>query len=505
VTVGVKRTPDPARVLDEAIAALNRPGADRPLDDVDAALNIAPHDPRLWHVKGLMHREQEQRELAIPALKRAAELAPAEPLIAHGYARTLLEAGLPSVDAFARAMKLTPSNPDVVKGMVSALLAERRAADAMAGMELALQRSPHWVEGHVLLSGLRWAEGERDTFTRSFDRALAENPQSLDLWREQINALVHAEQWDEALKRIETGRATIGDNVVFGVSEAIILAELGQTEIADRLLEPFAEVEAGPLQVRRVRHYLRSGRPEQANELIESWLYRPEGFMFWPYASVGWRMVGDDRWQWLEGDESFIGIYDIAERLPPLDQLAETLRQLHTLSGQPLEQSLRGGTQTDGNLFQRIDPILVQLREAIRTTVAEHVARFPPADERHPLLAPKRNDITFEGAWSVRLHGRGFHANHVHPAGWISSALYIALPPDTGVDEAGILTLGEATAPSFPVDLPPFRTVEPKPGRLVLFPSYMWHGTRPFAEGERMTVAFDVARSDESPSQLAVE
>jgi hypothetical protein len=44
------------------------------------------------------------------------------------------------------------------------------------------------------------------------------------------------------------------------------------------------------------------------------------------------------------------------------------------------------------------------------------------------------------------------------------------------------------------VDLPPFRTIEPKPGRLALFPSYMWHGTRPFAEGERMTVAFDVSR-----------
>ena len=187
-------------------------------------------------------------------------------------------------------------------------------------------------------------------------------------------------------------------------------------------------------------------------------------------------MVDDDRWQWLEGDESFIGIYDIAERLPALDQLSETLRQLHTLSGQPLEQSLRGGTQTDGNLFQRIDPVLVQLREAIRATVAEHVARFPERDERHPLLAPNRDKIHFEGAWSVRLRSGGYHANHVHPAGWISSALYIALPPDAGVAEAGILTLGEARATSFPVDLPPFRTVEPKPGRLALFPSYMGHG-----------------------------
>ena len=40
---------------------------------------------------------------------------------------------------------------------------------------------------------------------------------------------------------------------------------------------------------------------------------------------------------------------------------------------------------------------------------------------------------------------------------------------------------------------PPARLVEPAPGRLVLFPSWLWHGTRPFGDGERLTVAFDVA------------
>ena len=35
--------------------------------------------------------------------------------------------------------------------------------------------------------------------------------------------------------------------------------------------------------------------------------------------------------------------------------------------------------------------------------------------------------------------------------------------------------------------------VEPKPGMLVLFPSYMWHGTIPFSGDQtRMTFAFDL-------------
>jgi hypothetical protein len=80
----------------------------------------------------------------------------------------------------------------------------------------------------------------------------------------------------------------------------------------------------------------------------------------------------------------------------------------------------------------------------------------------------------------------------VHPQGWISSALYVALPPTSGADHAGWFTLGEPDE-RLGLQLGPWRKIEPKLAQLVLFPSWMWHGTVPFAEGERLTVAFDVA------------
>ena len=99
------------------------------------------------------------------------------------------------------------------------------------------------------------------------------------------------------------------------------------------------------------------------------------------------------------------------------------------------------------------------------------------------------------GAWSVRLEQAGFHTDHVHPQGWFSSALYVALPETLGQggeDHAGWLSLGEAR--DLVPGLAPRQLIEPRPGRLVLFPSTMWHGTRPFPQGERLTVAFDIAR-----------
>jgi cytochrome c-type biogenesis protein CcmH/NrfG len=452
-----------------------------------------PQNYRFWHLRGLLQRALGRREEALQSLQRAVRLDPAAPKPAAALATTLYEAGLPSLQAHGAALRLDPANQQLVMGLASALIAEGEPDSAIAGLEQVLHRSPHWVEGHVLLAKLRWAQGEREGFTRSFDDALRILPQSRPLRVYQMAALVHAEQWAALLAAVARGRAAIGDDPEFDIDEAIAFAELGDAKRAEELFAPHVQSNDMSTAVHVIRHYLRTGRPDEAEAVVARWLDKPEAFAFWPYASVTWRMLGDPRWEWLEGDERFVGIYDIADRLPPLDQLAATLRKLHTLSGQPLEQSLRGGTQTDGDIFTHIDPVLVQLREAIRETVAEHAAQLPPRDPRHPLLGPPRAPINFSGGWSVRLQEGGYHANHVHPMGWISSALYVVLPDDLGEDQAGFLTIGDPGAPTLQLDVAAYRTVEPRPGRLVLFPSYSWHGTRPFGTGERITVAFDVA------------
>ena len=174
--------------------------------------------------------------------------------------------------------------------------------------------------------------------------------------------------------------------------------------------------------------------------------------------------------------------------------MAEHLRTLHRGRGEYLDQSVRGGTQTDGPLFSRIDPLIRQVRAAAVTAVENYVRNLPPIDPKHPLLGRPRNRLVrFSGSWSVRLRGGGKHSNHVHPAGWISSALYIALPARAADerDDAGWFTIGDPDE-RLGLSISASRTIEPAPGRLVLFPSYLWHGTIPFYEGERLTIAFDV-------------
>jgi hypothetical protein len=103
-------------------------------------------------------------------------------------------------------------------------------------------------------------------------------------------------------------------------------------------------------------------------------------------------------------------------------------------------------------------------------------------------------DYKIASAWSVRLNGGGFHLNHVHPEGWLSSAFYVRLPKVASGHE-GWLQFGEPGPPTSP-KLDADHLVQPQAGMLVLFPSYMWHGTVPFAGCEkRLTCAFDIVRA----------
>ena len=134
-------------------------------------------------------------------------------------------------------------------------------------------------------------------------------------------------------------------------------------------------------------------------------------------------------------------------------------------------------------------------RRAIDAAVQDYVSALPAADPAHPLLGPGRNGpVLYEGSWSVRLAPQGYHSCHTHNRGWISAVLYVDAPDgaDLGAPPAGHLGLG-TPPPELGLDLPAYDHVAPVPGRLVLFPSHMWHGTVPFDAGERLTIAFDVA------------
>ncbi len=172
--------------------------------------------------------------------------------------------------------------------------------------------------------------------------------------------------------------------------------------------------------------------------------------------------------------------------------LSVELEPLHARAGPPIAQSVHGGSQTRRPLQSLKTPAIAAFFEAIVAPIDAFIARMPN-EARHPFYGRTDKGWRVNGAWSVALKRGGRHASHVHPGGWISSAYYVAVPPSASdaPENAGWFTIG---APPFAARGlgAPLRVIEPVPGRLVLFPSYCWHGTVPFAgEDRRLTVAFD--------------
>jgi len=174
-----------------------------------------------------------------------------------------------------------------------------------------------------------------------------------------------------------------------------------------------------------------------------------------------------------------------------LIDLAAALRRLHTLQTHPIGQSLRHGTQTPVDLRASDDPVIQAFFVAIDGPIKRYLQRLGVGDDA--LRRRNGGGYRLAGCWSVQLAPGGYHAPHVHPEGWLSSACYIDLPPavDAGGHE-GWIGFG---APPFAciVPTPSEHFEKPEPGKLVLFPSYMWHGTVPFGGAKpRLTIAFDL-------------
>ena len=77
--------------------------------------------------------------------------------------------------------------------------------------------------------------------------------------------------------------------------------------------------------------------------------------------------------------------------------------------------------------------------------------------------------------------------------GWISSSYYVQVPKEVegSTTKNGWIQFGQP--PTDISDMSPEHVIEPKAGRLVLFPSYLWHGTLPITEDSpRLTLPFDI-------------
>jgi hypothetical protein len=288
---------------------------------------------------------------------------------------------------------------------------------------------------------------------------------------------------------------------------ASILLELGQIDAAR--VEALEAHRAQPLDPAILEALvgieLTSNRPELAMQLIRPQRLRQPREQRWiAFEATAARMQSDPLHRVLYDYSRLVRVYEL-EAPRGWRSLADfnaavraALRPKHLFQRHPLDQSLRNGSQTARNLVTERDPAIQALLSAFAAPIADYVASLGSADD-HPVSAPNTGAAVVKGCWSVELRRDGYHISHVHPQGWISSAYYVDVPSDVDDTEAkpGWIKFGQ---PGLPIPhLEAEHAVQPRAGRLVLFPSYMWHGTNPIrGDSTRLAVAFDAIPAGET-------
>ncbi len=372
------------------------------------------------------------------------------------------------------------------------------AAELSSGLIARDPANPQWHQFH---NDLMYRLG-RDDYLKSYDRA----PKTVGLLLSKAHFLSHEKRGEEAHRVYREALRLDPDNKIAAIGVGNTLKMMKRHGEAQKVLDGLLtrHGDEPDLLSCAAEAAISAGDAGKAAALCErSVALAPNDQVALAILGTAWRMLEDERDEVLNGYDSLIQIYDLD---PPKGfsdmesfnaELNAWLERAHPATREYLEQSLRNGTQTPNKLFGVGHDLVERLQIRIREAVGRYIAGMK-ADDKHPFLARRARNFDYTGSWSSRLRDCGFHTNHVHPEGWISSCYYVALPP--AVEDAqgrqGWIKFGE---PALDVTLkdPIRRAIQPRPGRLVLFPSYMWHGTIPFRDAHpRTTIAFDVVPKD---------
>jgi Flp pilus assembly protein TadD len=419
------------------------------------------------HNLGAMYAQLDRAEEALAELTKAKQLGATGYELALNTAHALFK--LYQFDAaeaaYADAVRLEPRNMDAQRSLAR-LRFMRGDPHFARDLWASLASHPDDERLQLTLADVLRTSGDLEGAETLLRDVLRRRPDHPHFHAALAAVYIDGARFDAAEQHARIAAQALPD--VVAICELLVMACLAQQK-ADEAMS-----------------YIR--RQRAGNPFEQRWI---------AYEASALRLLHDPRYAELYDYDRFVKTYDLTapagwESMVQFNAaLRAVLDQRHRFVLHPFDQSLRHGSQTTRSLLADPDPSIKALVNAFNEPLADYVRSIGTHSD-HPLTARNKQHAAIDKCWSVRLSQQGFHVSHVHPEGWISSAYYVDVPSETeDVDaKAGWIKFGE---PRVPI---PGATaellVQPKPGRLVLFPSYMWHGTTAIRKSHpRLTVAFD--------------
>ncbi len=498
--------------LNAGLLALGCQQPEQAQQRLQQALQLRPDDARAYAPLAQALAQLQQFPLALQTLDQALARWPGQPQLLWQKAQLLREqqqAGA-AADIIGQLLQANPQQADLqfMAGCLAHDLGNDKGAETALLQAIALQ--PLHIGAHEALNQLYWQQQNLDKFLQLTRQTLQAQPDALALRYCLVTLMIQSGDDAGAIGLLDAGIQLHGRLADLLHARGVQAAKAGALQQAAALTAEALLQQPLPvaLKVRALidaaNYAIRLQQPDEAiRYLQQARQLSPQDQEIWAYLGTCWRLQGHAQAGWLNDYATLIDARPLPTPpgYPSLDAflaaLNPVIRRLHTSTRQPLDQSVRGGTQTLGRLLAEPDPLIQQFRAALEQRIAEYLQRLP-ADPDHPLLGRNSGKFRFSGSWSVRLADQGFHTNHVHPQGWLSACTYLELPDCIRPDDPqrqGWLKLGE-TSLQLGDQEQVAQAICPTPGLVVLFPSFVWHGTYPFQSHSsndfRMTAPCDI-------------
>ena len=462
---------------------------------LDNLAKTDPNNPHLFLLGGNCYGAMQSFEQAILCYKEALKLQPdfAE---AHNNLGVYLKEIGELEEALSHAKKAVKIKPDFAaahNNLGICLYEVGRPEEAHVSYKRALKIKPDYADTHNNIGNIYKDCGQVDEAITSYKKAIELDPNcsgAFDNLGATYSELGRNEEANEFYakargynKDFEQGLSLFGDG---NFTEAIKLFEKSQfADWKTKTLECHYRLKEFDMFREKLINYTKNERHIQRSIAALS-------------AHYAHNLKTDDPYNFCPNPLKFVCHEKIPELLENNNQLTnELIKDIKTAGVLKREyQYLSHGTdlqQSGGHLFKRSEKSFKKLSDALINTIKRYYLRYQNEKNEFILSFPKK--IIFSSSWSIEMKTGGCLDEHNHPEGWISGALYLAIPKENGEDgQEGAIELS-SDFHQYPRLHDEFdkKLILPKVGDVVFFPSNVYHRTVPFKSNEeRICIAFDV-------------
>jgi Flp pilus assembly protein TadD len=465
-------------------------------------LALDSSDCEAWVILGMSLAGKGELGNSENAYRKAIELDPENKIAHHNLGALLIQMEKPesALVLLDKAQSLGDNSYELAFNKGRALLENYQIEQAESEFVRATALRPTSADAQLTLARIRFMQGD-PKFARTLASAVAVQRDNVELQLLLGQILWRSGKYEEASTVVHDLLVRKGENPHAQAVLSRILHESGNLEDAETHAVSAATIAPNEPEIIEslVNILLSRNRPEDAAPFIEIQRRKSPLSQAWiAYEATAARALGKELHNYLYDYDRLVKVFELdapagwSSISEFNDALKAALNERHKFLQHPLDQTLRNGTQTSRSLLSESNEVIRSVLKAFETPISNY-REYLGNDSLHPMSSRNFGDTEMTGAWSVRLNCQGFHVNHFHPDGWLSSAYYVDIPKETEdpQSKSGWIKFGE---PRYKIpNLTPERFIQPRAGQLVLFPSYMWHGTTPIFGGEhRMSIAFDV-------------